>query len=93
MAVDGTKVADDAGKPNAIPSVLNRHQQAESQEYQKGRIGAADIQGAADIAPNMPRRTADGPAHGEVITGIGDQMPRQAAESKHMSKGEKGMKN
>merc|ERR1712070_291273 len=55
MAVDGTKVPDNAGKPNVIPSVPNPHQQAESQEYQKGRIGAGDIQGAADNAPHMPR--------------------------------------
>ncbi|KAI7164424.1 hypothetical protein KC316_g12828 [Hortaea werneckii] len=93
MAVDGTKVPDNAGEPNVIPSVPNPHQQAESQEYSKGRIGAGDIQGAADNAPDMPRRTADGSAHGEVITGIGDQMPAQAAETKHMSKGEKGIKD
>ncbi|KAI7546168.1 hypothetical protein KC331_g5784 [Hortaea werneckii] len=93
MAVDGTKVPDNAGKPNVIPSVPNPHQQAESQEYSKGRIGAGDIQGAADNAPDMPRKTADGSAHGEVITGVGDQMPAQAAESKHMPKGEKGIKD
>ncbi|TKA28609.1 hypothetical protein B0A50_02936 [Salinomyces thailandicus] len=90
MAVDGTRVPDDAGKQNTIPSKPNPHQQAESQEYQKGLIGAGDLQGAADNAPDMPGRAGDQSATGEVITGIGDQMPMEAAEAKHLPKGQKG---
>lgn len=89
MAVSGTKVPDDAGKPDTIPSKPNPHQQAESQEYQKGRIGAGDISGAADNARDMQSSGK----HEEVITGIGDQMPADAAEAKHLPKGEKGAKD
>ena len=82
MAVSGTKVPDDAGKQNTIPSKPNPGQMAENAEYHKGFINAGDIQGAADNAHTT-----------EVVTGTGDQMPAEAAEAKHLSGGTKFERN
>ncbi|GAB7361130.1 hypothetical protein MBLNU230_g1165t1 [Neophaeotheca triangularis] len=83
MAVDGTTVPNDAGKPNTIPSVPRPDQMAETQAYQHGLIGASDPQTAVDNAQDMPRAPKDMGATGDVITGYGDQLPAQV-ESKNL---------
>ncbi|KAK4507367.1 hypothetical protein PRZ48_001102 [Zasmidium cellare] len=86
MAVDGTKVPNDAGKQNLIPSVPRPDQQAENPQYHNQFINAADPQGAVDNATDIPRQFKDMGATGEVITGIGDQLPPQI-ESKRLHNG------
>ena len=69
LAVQGTKIPNDAGIQNTIPSVPRPDQITED-----SGIGAADIQGAADNATDIPRRNKDIGATSEVLTGTGGTL-------------------
>ncbi|KAF2486805.1 hypothetical protein BDY17DRAFT_292143 [Neohortaea acidophila] len=75
MAAKGTKMPNDAGDYEVLPSVPDEHQKAENPAFHNQFINSADPQGAVDNAVDMPRRFNDSGATGEVITGTGDQMP------------------
>lgn len=86
MAATGTKIPNDAGVMNTIPSKPNPHQMAENPSTQPGlgTMGGGDIAGAADNADDMPRSTKDSMgATGSVVTGTGDTLPAQV-ESKNL---------
>lgn len=57
---------------DVLPSVPNPHQRDEDA---LGGLGAPGQASAADNAIDMPRNPQDQGTSGEVITGIGDQMP------------------
>ncbi|GAB7348521.1 hypothetical protein MBLNU459_g6919t1 [Dothideomycetes sp. NU459] len=78
MAATGTSIPGDAGVQNLIPSVPRPDQGTSSAD-----LGAADRASAASNATDMPRRTQDIGASGEVVTGTGDQLPAQV-ESKRL---------
>lgn len=80
MAVSGTKVPNDAGKQNLIPSVPGPDQQAENPQFHNQFINAADQQGATDNANDLPRQFKDTGATGEVITAAGEQMVRSSCD-------------
>ena len=73
LAVEGTKIPNDAGVQNIIPSVPRPDQMAENADFSKDNLGAADLQGAADNVTDMPRRNKDIGATSEVITGTGGE--------------------
>lgn len=75
MAAEGTRMPNDAGSYDLLPSVPDEHQKAENPAFHQQYINAPDPQGAVDNAVDMPRRFQDTGETGEVITGIGDQMP------------------
>ena len=54
MAVEGTKVPDDAGTQNIIPSVPRPDQSSES-SMDSNSLGATDLAGAADNAQDVSR--------------------------------------
>ena len=54
MAVQGTKVPDDAGTQNTIPSVP-RPDQITSSSEDSNDLGATDLAGAADNAQDISR--------------------------------------
>lgn len=84
MAATGTSIPNDAGAYNLIPSVPRPEQSSENSEaFNKGQLGAADLAGAADNATDMPRQPKDIGSTGEVVTGTGDQLPAQT-ESKRL---------
>ncbi|KAI9722232.1 MAG: hypothetical protein M1812_001704 [Candelaria pacifica] len=82
MAVEGTSIPNDAGKQRIIPSVPRPDQISDSGDI----AGGPTIASAADNATDMPRSTRDMGSTGEVISGVGDQIPAQA-ESKRMHYG------
>jgi hypothetical protein len=67
MAATGTKIPNDAGEMNLLPSVP-RPDQLEDRD-------AADLQTAADNEIDIPRKNKDIGATGEVLTATGDQLP------------------
>ncbi|KAI9691766.1 MAG: hypothetical protein M1822_007838 [Bathelium mastoideum] len=83
LAAEGTRIPNDAGVQNLIPSVPRPDQMSEDSNFSKGNVGATDLQGAADNATDIPRRNKDIGATSEVVTGTGDQMPVQI-ESKNL---------
>lgn len=83
MAVSGTKIPNDAGTYEKLPSVPNPEQKAESQAYQHGLVGAGDVQGAADNPSSISDSGPGAGATGQVITGTGDQLP-PGVESKRI---------
>lgn len=80
MAAKGTKIPNDAGKMNLIPSVPRPDQLDESNNRD---LGDADLASAADNPIDISRRNKDIGATGEVVTGTGDQLPA-AIESKRL---------
>jgi len=70
MAVDGTSIPNDAGVYRTIPSVPRPDQVSPPLEFSQANPAAA-----ADNATDIPRGTRDRGQTGEVITGIGDQLP------------------
>ncbi|KAL9617716.1 MAG: hypothetical protein Q9160_007490 [Pyrenula sp. 1 TL-2023] len=72
MAATGTKIPNDAGKMNTIPSVPRPDQIASGPD--SNYLGSADIETAADNAGDIPRSTRDN-APNEVLTGTGDSLP------------------
>ncbi len=84
MAAEGTSIPNDAGKQRTIPSVPRPDQI--SKNVPTDTLGGPTIASAADNATDMPRSTRDLGSTGEVISGVGDQMPAQA-ESKRMHYG------
>ena len=74
LAATGTKVPNDAGVQNLIPSVPRPDQLTEDSNFAKGNVGASDLQGAADNATDFPRRNKDIGATSEVITGTGGKL-------------------
>jgi hypothetical protein len=82
MAVHGTKIPNDAGKMNLIPSAPRPDQVNEDSMD----LGSATLAGAADNNTDIPRRNRDMGGTDEIITGTGDQMP-PAVESKRLHYG------
>ena len=58
---------------NLIPSKPNPHQMSDPM----GGLGAPEGASAADNPTDMPRNPRDMGSSGDVITGIGDQMPSE----------------
>lgn len=83
MAASGTKVRNDVGTYEKLPSVPNPQQKAESQAYQNGLGGAGDVQGAADNPSSMSEAGPGAGATGQVLTATGDQLPPRV-ESKRL---------
>jgi hypothetical protein len=83
MAAKGTKIPNDAGKMNIIPSVPRPDQ---LDEFNNTDLGDTDLAVAADNPIDIARRNKDMGATGEVVTGIGDQLPA-TIESKRLHYG------
>ncbi|KAK6193432.1 cofilin [Pestalotiopsis sp. IQ-011] len=85
MAKDGTRVPEDAAKPNIIPSKAGFH----NLQPTAGGLGAAMLSEAADNPVSDEKRLGKhGPGVGEVITGTGDSMPSMTS-TKHTGTGGK----
>ena len=80
MAVKGTSMPGDAGVHRLIPSVPRPDQVDPSPDY--SHVNPAH---AADNAFDIPRGTKDRGTTGEVMTGIGDQLPSNI-EKKNLGK-------
>lgn len=80
MAATGTKIPNDAGEYNVLPSVPRPDQLVENQDSTQG---GTDLAGAADNGSDIPRQHQDIGATGEVITGTGDALPAEV-ESKRL---------
>ncbi|KAE9961250.1 hypothetical protein BLS_002896 [Venturia inaequalis] len=83
MAKDGTKIPNDAGKMNLIPSVPRPDQ---IEETNNDGLGDPNLQTAADNPIDIARGNKDMGTTGEVISGTGDQMPA-GIESKRLHYG------
>ncbi|OCL06020.1 hypothetical protein AOQ84DRAFT_86378 [Glonium stellatum] len=70
MAVDGTSMPNDAGQYRVIPSVARPDQANPPSDLSQASRAAA-----ADNATDIPRSVRDRGQTGEVMTGIGDQLP------------------
>lgn len=81
MAPEGTKIPNDAGKMNTIPSVPRPDQRDEHPYYNNEGLAQPSTAMAADNATDLPRSTRDRGQTGEVVSGTGDSMPA-AIESK-----------
>lgn len=81
MAVKGTKIPNDAGQHNLLPSVPRPDQMEDPND-----LGSSTIAGAADNATDIPRKNKDIGSTGEVVTGTGDQLPAEV-ESKRLHYG------
>ncbi|KAL3476727.1 hypothetical protein BJX99DRAFT_227220 [Aspergillus californicus] len=77
MAPSGTKIPNDAGRMNTIPSVPRPDQRAEHQNYDYQGIGQPSTAFAADNAGDLPRSTKDAGFTGEVMTGTGNTFPAE----------------
>ncbi|KAL2829040.1 hypothetical protein BJY01DRAFT_240772 [Aspergillus pseudoustus] len=77
MAPTGTKIPNDAGRMNTIPSVPRPDQRSENAGYDYNGLGQPSTAFAADNATDMPRSTRDLGLSGEVMTGTGDTFPAQ----------------
>lgn len=73
MAVEGTKVPDDAGTQDTLPSVPRPDQITDTSD----NLGATDLAGAADNAQDVSRTTRDTAPNPETITGTGDALPSE----------------
>lgn len=78
MAVDGTKIPNDAGVQRTIPSVPRPDQQDPGVEFSHTNPASA-----VDNATDIPRGPKDQGQTGEVITGTGDQLP-SSVEKKNL---------
>ncbi|KAL4959046.1 uncharacterized protein BDV14DRAFT_185485 [Aspergillus stella-maris] len=78
MAQHGTKIPNDAGRMNTIPSVPRPDQREEDPSFSYNNQGQPSTAFAADNAADMPRSTRDMGFTGEVMTGTGDTFPAQA---------------
>jgi len=78
MAVKGTKIPNDAGQLDLLPSVP-RPDQIED----RNDLGSSSLSTAADNSTDIPRKHKDIGSTGEVITGTGDQLPAEI-ESKRL---------
>ncbi|KAF3025736.1 hypothetical protein G7054_g1760 [Neopestalotiopsis clavispora] len=85
MAKDGTKVPEDAAKPNIIPSKAGYH----NTQPTAGGLGAQMLSEAADNPVSDEKRMGKhGPGVGEVITGTGDSLP-SSVSTKYSNQGGK----
>ncbi|KAL3263850.1 hypothetical protein ABHI18_001393 [Aspergillus niger] len=81
MAPEGTRIPNDAGIMNTIPSVPRPDQRSEDSQFDNFGIAHPTSAFAADNSTDMPRSTRDMAPSGEVITGTGDSFPAEG-ESK-----------
>ncbi|KAL4869190.1 hypothetical protein BDV12DRAFT_168438 [Aspergillus spectabilis] len=77
MAEKGTKIPNDAGLMNTIPSVPRPDQRSDHPDYEYGGIGQPSTASAADNYTDLPRSTRDVGFTGEVMTGTGNTFPAQ----------------
>ncbi|KAL3496562.1 hypothetical protein BJX62DRAFT_101946 [Aspergillus germanicus] len=77
MAEKGTKIPNDAGRMNTIPSVPRSDQLSEDPNYSYQGLGQPTTAFAADNATDLPRSTRDLGFTGEVMTGTGNSFPAQ----------------
>ncbi|KAL4884503.1 hypothetical protein BJY04DRAFT_182623 [Aspergillus karnatakaensis] len=77
MAPKGTKIPNDAGLMNTIPSVPRPDQRSDHPDYEYGGIGQPSTAFAADNSTDLPRSTRDIGFTGEVMTGTGNTLPAQ----------------
>jgi hypothetical protein len=100
MAESGTRIPNDAGLQNTIPSVPRPDQK---QRQQKGRGETEEhlfeerdfpLTAQADNPQDMPRSARDtGLPSGEVVSGTGDTMPDEIESKRlHFGTGDPGAK-
>ncbi|KAL4776967.1 hypothetical protein BDW60DRAFT_203065 [Aspergillus nidulans var. acristatus] len=78
MAPSGTRIPNDAGRMNTIPSVPRDDQKAEDDSFDYSGQGQPSLAFAADNYTDLPRSTNDMGFTGEVMTGTGNTIPAQA---------------
>ncbi|KAI9727471.1 MAG: hypothetical protein M1828_006413 [Chrysothrix sp. TS-e1954] len=81
MAVDGTSIPQ-GSEPRTQRTIPSVPRPGQATEDAADGLGQPDTAAAADNATDMPRNPRDQGANMEVITGVGDQMPAQAASGK-----------
>ena len=82
-AQTGTKVPNDAGIQNIVPSYPEPREMENSTQFDNAGIAEPTLQSAVDNPVDVPRSTRDVGMTGEVTTGIGDQLPAEV-ETKNM---------
>jgi hypothetical protein len=82
MAPTGTRMPNDAGRQNVIPSKARPDQQEENHQFSYDGIAQPTLGRAADNPIDVPRSTRDIGATGEVITGTGDTLPAEIETKK-----------
>jgi hypothetical protein len=83
MAPTGTRMPNDAGLQNTIPSKARPDQQEEDPRFSYDGIAQPTLAAAADNAFDMPRSTRDVGATGDVMTATGDSLPAEV-ETKNL---------
>ncbi|KAL6718137.1 hypothetical protein ACLMJK_004224 [Lecanora helva] len=81
MAVEGTKVPDDAGTQRTIPSVA-RPGQLTDPSSDSNNYGSSSLAGAADNAQDISRTTKDTAPSSDIVTGTGDTLPSQVGSKR-----------
>jgi hypothetical protein len=84
MAPRGTKMPNDAGQQNLLPSVPRADQMSEHNQFDYQGQGQPTLAFAADNATDVPRSTRDIGATGDVITEIGSTAPAEV-EAKRLN--------
>ncbi|PWY87785.1 hypothetical protein BO70DRAFT_287600 [Aspergillus heteromorphus CBS 117.55] len=85
MAAKGTRIPNDAGLMNTIPSVPRPDQRSEDDGFDNYGVAHASSAFAADNATDMPRSGRDMGATGEVITGTGNTFPAQGESKRNQT--------
>ncbi|KAL1964641.1 hypothetical protein VTN77DRAFT_6815 [Rasamsonia byssochlamydoides] len=83
MAPTGTRMPNDAGLQNLIPSKARPDQQQENRQFDYNGLAQPTLEKAADNPTDMPRSTRDTGASGEVMTAMGDALPAEV-ETKNL---------
>ena len=81
MAQHGTNIPGDAGLQRTIPSVPRPDQ------VDADSTAAPNLAMAADNPTDIPRSYKDTGMTGEVVTGIGNQLPATTVEQKNLAGG------
>jgi hypothetical protein len=83
MAPTGTRIPNEAGIQNVIPSKPRPDQLEEHPQFDNEGLGQPDIVNAADNDIDMPRSTRDtavtAAAGADIVTGTGDSLPAEIA--------------
>ncbi|PYH90150.1 hypothetical protein BO71DRAFT_83229 [Aspergillus ellipticus CBS 707.79] len=85
MAARGTRIPNDAGIMNTIPSVPRPDQKAEDGQFDNYGVAHPSSAFAADNDTTMPQSTRDMGATGDVVTGTGDTFPAQGESKRNLT--------
>lgn len=77
MAPTGTRMPNDAGLQNLIPSKARPDQQEENHQFSNDGLAQPTLVKAVDNPTDMPRSRRDTHASGEVMTALGDSLPAE----------------